>query len=72
MLSQTSAFLFEIVSWCNAVVFFESLIEIAVVAIAEHGRYFFDGEGRMLHKKHGSFHSFFQQYFCEFSPGLSM
>jgi hypothetical protein len=38
-----SFFLFKIVSWCNTVVFFEGFIEIAVVAIAEHGRYFFNG-----------------------------
>ena len=56
--SLTAVFLFEIVSWCNTVVFFESLIEITVVAIAKHGRYFFNREGGIFHKKHGSFHSF--------------
>ena len=55
-----SASVFNELSRCLAVVFFERLIEVAGVAVSQHGGYFFDGQGRSSQQDLGSVHSLFE------------
>ena len=63
----------HVISWCGLVILPKCLVEIAVVAISNHSRYFLNGERRVSEQNHGSLHSLFQQDFFEgFTANVSL